>query len=246
MPRTPQQAPAQEEQRLRPRPRDVAALSDVEAELRGSERLGLDDLRIRWRNRWGRRAPARLSASLLFRVMAYRIQAEAFGDLERKTVRMLESLGAGRDSRTGPAAAADEVAEETVVDSECRRADRSKAPAMPIDQGLVLKPGTLLTREWQGRIERVMAMEQGFTWNGKSYASLSAVAFAITGTKWNGHRFFGVRRCDRTRATEREGAMANHTDHSAKSAPTKGRTVGSRATPQSAPGHPQLSAGADR
>jgi hypothetical protein len=45
-------------------------------------------------------------------------------------------------------------------------------------------------REWQGRIERVMALDEGFAWNGKTYASLSAVAFAVTGTKWNGHRFF--------------------------------------------------------
>jgi hypothetical protein len=54
----------------------------------------------------------------------------------------------------------------------------------------VLKPGALLTREWQGRIERVMTLGDGFAWNGKTYASLSAVAFAITGVKWNGHRFF--------------------------------------------------------
>ena len=55
---------------------------------------------------------------------------------------------------------------------------------------LVLKPGALLTREWQGKIERVMVLEEGFAWNGKTYASVSAVAFAITGVKWNGRRFF--------------------------------------------------------
>jgi len=51
----------------------------------------------------------------------------------------------------------------------------------------------VLSREWQGRMETVMALENGFAWNGKAHASLSAVAFAITGTKWNGHRFFGLR-----------------------------------------------------
>ena len=56
-----------------------------------------------------------------------------------------------------------------------------------------LKPGTTLSREWQGRMEQVMALDEGFAWNGKAHASLSAVAFAITGTKWNGHRFFGLR-----------------------------------------------------
>ena len=54
----------------------------------------------------------------------------------------------------------------------------------------ILKPGAILTREWRGRIERVMALEDGLAWNGKSYLSLSAVAFAITGVKWSGQRFF--------------------------------------------------------
>jgi DUF2924 family protein len=57
----------------------------------------------------------------------------------------------------------------------------------------------LLIREWRGRLERVTVVDDGFVWNGTTYASLSAVAFAITGTKWNGHRFFGVRRRDNVR-----------------------------------------------
>jgi hypothetical protein len=55
---------------------------------------------------------------------------------------------------------------------------------------MVLKPGALLTREWKGRIERVMALERGFAWNGQAFASLSGVAYAITGVKWSGQRFF--------------------------------------------------------
>jgi hypothetical protein len=51
----------------------------------------------------------------------------------------------------------------------------------------------MLMREHDGVPHRVMALEKGFTWNGKTYASLSQVAFAITGTRWNGHRFFGLR-----------------------------------------------------
>jgi hypothetical protein len=61
---------------------------------------------------------------------------------------------------------------------------------------LILKPGALLIREWQGRLERVTVVDDGFAWNGTTYASLSAAAFGIAGTKWNGHRFFGVRRPD--------------------------------------------------
>jgi Protein of unknown function (DUF2924) len=49
-----------------------------------------------------------------------------------------------------------------------------------------LRPGTLLTREWDGHLQRVMVLADGFIWNGKSYRSLSKVAFAITGSRWNG------------------------------------------------------------
>src|SRR4030081_710221 len=54
-------------------------------------------------------------------------------------------------------------------------------------------PDGLLVREWDRRSQRVMVMADGFAWNGQTYDSLSKVAFAITGTKWNGPRFFGLR-----------------------------------------------------
>ena len=56
-----------------------------------------------------------------------------------------------------------------------------------------LKPGTILMREWNAQTYRVMVVDEGFAWNGKTYDSLSKVAFAITGTNWNGPRFFGLR-----------------------------------------------------
>lgn len=61
-------------------------------------------------------------------------------------------------------------------------------PAIP-----AIKPGTLLVREWEGHLHSVMVLADGFAWNGSIYASLSAVALAITGTRWNGPRFFGLR-----------------------------------------------------
>jgi hypothetical protein len=48
-------------------------------------------------------------------------------------------------------------------------------------------------REWNGRLERVMILEEGFAWNGQTFGSLSQIAKAMTGTTWNGHRFFGLR-----------------------------------------------------
>ena len=56
-----------------------------------------------------------------------------------------------------------------------------------------VRPGTVLGREWNGRMQRVAVRADGFAWNGKTYPSLSQVAFAITGTRWNGPRFFGLR-----------------------------------------------------
>jgi Protein of unknown function (DUF2924) len=155
--------------------------SRVAAEIEALERLGVDELRLQWRNRWGRLAPARLSRSLLYRVMVYRIQAEAFGDLDRETKRMLDRLA--DYAPADPSMVGASTAEPT---------GRASAPASSSIGNvvpLVLKPGALLTREWQGRIERVMVLEEGFAWNGKTHASVSAVAFAITGI--DGRCFYG-------------------------------------------------------
>jgi len=56
-------------------------------------------------------------------------------------------------------------------------------------EGVRLKAGALLVREWQGKLERVMVLDEGFAWNGKTYGSLSQIAKAMTGTSWN----FGLR-----------------------------------------------------
>jgi hypothetical protein len=56
-----------------------------------------------------------------------------------------------------------------------------------------LTPGTMLVREWDRQSHRVMVLAGGFVWNGQTYDSLTKIAFAITGTRWNGPRFFGLR-----------------------------------------------------
>jgi hypothetical protein len=160
----------------------VAHARPLESELEALERLGFDELRLQWRNRWGRLAPARLSRGLLYRVMAYRIQAEVFGDLDRETKRMLDRLA--------DAAFADGAEVGAAAGVSSPGGSPSASSPKVSEPPLILKPGALLTREWRGRVERVMALEEGFAWNGKTYASLSAAAFAITGVKWNGRRFF--------------------------------------------------------
>ena len=148
------------------------ALSILVASL---DAMSVDHLRLQWRNHLGGAAPAHLPRWLLLRLLAYRIQAQAFGDLDKETRRAIRAVGS---DRTAPFA---------------KRAASTR-------EGLDLKPGSLLTREWQGQLERVMALDEGFAWNGRTFGSLSQVAKAITGTSWNGHRFFGLKQGGRPQA----------------------------------------------
>jgi len=129
--------------------------------------LDVGALRSRWHAVFGRRAPPHLPRHLLFRVLAYRLQADHLGDLDGESQRLL-------DRSESP-----EKAGQRAVDLDRRTRD--------------LKPGTVLGREWKGQMQRVAVLADGFAWNGKTYPSLSKVAFVITGTHWNGPRFFGLR-----------------------------------------------------
>ena len=173
---------------------DTTTAAGFEAELAELKRLPLDDLRLRWRNNWGRLAPAHLSRSLLSRVMAYRLQAEAFGDLDRRTVRVLERMANGAAEKLG--------ADELATPGSDEQVEPKVSSARAAYEPLILKPGAVLIREWQGRLARVTVVDDGFAWNCETYAS---VAFAITGTKCNGLRFFGLQHRDRVRAHKHNG-----------------------------------------
>ena len=133
------------------------------------EGLDLDGVRRQWRAHLGGEPPTHLSRWLLMKVLAYRLQSEAFGDLDKSIRRILRS---GEEDGVG-----------APFD---RRAPQTR-------EGVGLKAGALLVREWNGKLERVMILEQGFAWNGQTFGSLSQIAKAMTGTNWNGHRFFGLR-----------------------------------------------------
>jgi Protein of unknown function (DUF2924) len=132
--------------------------------------LDLKGLRTRWQTVTARQLPSHLPRHLIIAMLAYRLQAEALGDLDAETVRLLRKVGVG--------GRANDVVTLTSA-SDLRRRE--------------VLLGTLLTREWNGQSHRVTVVNDGFTWEGRTYDSLSKVAFAITGTKWNGPRFFGLR-----------------------------------------------------
>ncbi len=143
------------------------SIEDEIVHLRG---LDLKGLRARWQSVLQRPPPDYLPRHLLFAIIAYRIQADRFGDLDHETRQLLDRTGA-KESGTAMSA--------RLVTFDQKRTQ--------------LTPGTVLVREWDRRSQRVMVMSDGFAWNGQTYDSLSKVAFAITGTRWNGPRFFGLR-----------------------------------------------------
>ncbi len=134
----------------------------LESEIQALATTDLADLRARWKTVHRRAPPPGLYRDLIVRSLAYKLQADAYGDLDLQTKQMLAKLAKGNES---------------VLD-----------PEKPL-----LKPGTILVREWDKMLHHVTVLNKGFAWNGKTYPSLSAAARAITGTNWNGHAFFGLR-----------------------------------------------------
>jgi len=147
-----------------PAPPDRNTLDIEIARLRD---LDVGGLRNRWHTVFGRQAPPHLPRHLLFRVLAYRRQADQLGDLDSESRRLLDSSGSP------------ETAGQRAVELRRRTTE--------------LRPGTVLGREWSGQMHRVAVLAEGFAWNGNTYPSLSKIALAITGTRWNGPRFFGLR-----------------------------------------------------
>ena len=153
-----------------PRVRIGPALPDREAldvEIARLRDLDIAVLRSRWHVMFGRRPPPHLPRHLLFRILTYRLQVDRLGDLDDASRRLLDRSGSPEKAGQNAANLVRPIAD--------------------------VRPGTSLSREWNGHMQRVTVLTDGFAWNGKTYPSLSKVAFAITGTRWNGPRFFGLR-----------------------------------------------------
>jgi Protein of unknown function (DUF2924) len=154
-------------------------------------------LRRQWRGHLGGEAPTHLSRWLLMKVLAYRLQSDAFGDIDKSIRRILRSGG-----------------EDSVGAPFDRRAPQTR-------EGSGLKAGALLVREWNSRLERVMILDEGYAWNGQTFGSLSQIAKAMTGTNWNGHRFFGLRQ-GKTFVAKKDSGRRRKTGGEAAAAAARG------------------------
>jgi Protein of unknown function (DUF2924) len=137
----------------------------VEAELDRLAVMPIAQLRKRYCEVFRTDPPKAFGPDLLRRSIAHRIQEKAYGGLSRSTQRLLDQM--------------------------------IKTYAAKPNGKIVLprriKPGSELVRTWKGKSYRVMVMADGFAYDGETFASLSEIASEITGTRWNGPRFFGLR-----------------------------------------------------
>lgn len=147
-------------------PSGVTADPKVEAELDRLSKMPIIHLRDRYRELFKTEPPKAFGPDLLRRSVAHRIQERAYGGLSREHRRLLDQL---------------------VKSARAKPNGRLELPQR-------IKPGSELVRTWNRRTYRVTVVRAGFAYEGRTYNSLSEIAFAITGTKWNGPRFFGLRR----------------------------------------------------
>ena len=138
------------------------------ADIHDLDGLSRSELRALWIQELGEHPPATLGRDVLTLAIAYTKQERREGGVSKPVARELDRLF-----------------------DQTLRGDRTAEAAVLM--ALLPRSGTILVREWQGTSHHVTVVEGGFLWNGKIYRSLSAIARAITGTSWNGPRFFGMR-----------------------------------------------------
>lgn len=127
--------------------------------------FSIKQLRERWQSLFRTRPPPAFGPDLLRRSIAQRLQETAFGELSPRGQRELDRIIA-------------------LV---------KKSPAARLEIPRRIKAGSVLVRDWKGKMHCVTVLDDGFGYDGHSYASLSEIACDITGTHWNGPRFFGLR-----------------------------------------------------
>jgi hypothetical protein len=148
-----------------PMPKTMTSDQGAASDIAGIAVLSLNSLRAEWGRRWGD-PPGYRSQELLARAFAHKLQVDATGDLPAAVQRHISEL------------------------AQRFMSDRGFAPEV----AKTLLPGSSIIREWQGTRHEVAVVTDGFVYQGEKFRSLSRIAAYITGTKWNGPVFFGLKR----------------------------------------------------
>jgi Protein of unknown function (DUF2924) len=133
-------------------------------DIAGLSKANIKELRERWKTLYGQEPSYRIGRSLLIRAIAYRLQEQVFGGLKPSAQRIFDRVLDSRGDAAQP------------------HSSRTRAGA-----------GTVLIREWRGIRHRVTVLDHDVVYRGRRYKSLSQVARAITGARWSGPLFFGLR-----------------------------------------------------
>jgi hypothetical protein len=152
----------------------------IDAELKALSRCTIHELRARWKDVFQTEIPRAFGPDLLRRSIAHELQLRAYGGLKDNVRRELDRLVKALN----------------------------KNPAKNIELPRRIKPGSVLVREWKGQTHLVSVTEVNFSYNGKSYSALSKIAREITGTRWNGPRFFGLRKASENKNQQDKTSLA--------------------------------------
>ncbi len=144
-------------------------MANIAEEIIALEELKMSELRAIWQEIYEAEAPPGISRDLLIRAAAFQVQEKECGGLGKGVKRKLRSL-------------------VQTIKAEGRASPSPSAS---------LKPGSKLIRDWGGKTHSVIVLDNGFDFEGERYRSLSRIAREITGARWSGPRFFGLKQGSR-------------------------------------------------
>ncbi|MFI0849712.1 DUF2924 domain-containing protein [Mesorhizobium sp. IMUNJ 23232] len=183
----------------------MSTANELEREIAAIGALPREDLAREWKRIYRHPPPKSLSHDLLARAVSWHLQAKRLGGLSAGTRQLLKQLmerakrGGGPKKARGVRKSESPRHDADIIMGTARAAHSAVSPSVALARtGAASKPrrrvsqGARLIRDWNGRAHVVDVIDRGFVYDGKLYSSLTAIAFAITGARWSGPRFFGL------------------------------------------------------
>jgi len=161
--------------------------ASVIAQIAAIQKMTVGQLREKWKELYDGEETRSCNKQYLFRRLCWRVQELQFSGLSERAKARIAELNKDDDLRFLPP-------RTWTPSAIAAPAPTSRQPGYIVRDPRLPSPGSVITREYHGREIRVAVLEKGFEWEGRPYRSLSAVAHAVTGQKWNGLLFMGLTR----------------------------------------------------